>query len=86
MHMYNIKSVKCIYIHTLIKLVRVRVQGANRFNFLLTEPPPPQNLLLIIVSAVAGALILLLVIVFLVFKRRHLRKTKKLKMELRETK
>ncbi|KAM4727499.1 nectin-4 isoform 2-T2 [Anableps anableps] len=44
------------------------------------------NLLLIIIGATAGALVLVLVIVVLVVRRRHQRKTKKLKMELQETK
>ncbi|XP_005796659.1 nectin-4-like isoform X1 [Xiphophorus maculatus] len=62
--------------------------GKTEFTLVISGPPLPPlpNLLLIIVSAVAGALVLLLVIVFLVVKRRHLRKTKKLKMELQETK
>ncbi|XP_054914337.1 nectin-4 isoform X2 [Poeciliopsis prolifica] len=63
--------------------------GSEKTEFILKISELPilqQSLLLIVICAVAGALVLLLLIVFLVLKRRHLRKTKKLKMELRETK
>ncbi|XP_008432216.1 nectin-4 isoform X3 [Poecilia reticulata] len=67
--------------------------GKTEFRLHISEPRnlPLQNLsqqslVLIIVCAAAGALLLLLLVVFLVVKRRHLRKTKKLKMELQETK
>ncbi|XP_014910215.1 nectin-4-like isoform X1 [Poecilia latipinna] len=67
--------------------------GKTQFRLAVSEPRnlplqnlPQQSLVLIIVCAVAGALFLVLLVVILVVKRRHLRKTKKLKMELQETK
>ncbi|XP_047224666.1 nectin-4-like isoform X2 [Girardinichthys multiradiatus] len=50
------------------------------------SPALGDNLLLIIIGATAGAVVLLLIIVFLIVRRRHQSKTKKLKMELQETK
>uniref|UniRef100_A0A087Y3D4 Nectin cell adhesion molecule 4b n=1 Tax=Poecilia formosa TaxID=48698 RepID=A0A087Y3D4_POEFO len=67
--------------------------GKTQFRLAVSEPRnlllqnlPQQSLVLIIVCAAAGALFLVLLVVILVVKRRHLRKTKKLKMELQETK